>query len=130
MCTADSIEIENTRKAVIPIAAVPKMDTVKTEAGEVKTVDSSLIAVKKEAPKMIIYKIQLLSSDKKLAFDSDQLKNVEDPGEYIENGIYKYTSGQYFSLNDANLHKQKLRKNGFKDAFVIATQDGKRIPLK
>lgn len=130
LCSADSIEIENSRKALIPVTAAPKLDTIKTEEGEVKTIDSSVVVVNKEVPKMIIYKIQLLSSDKKLTFDSEPLKNVEDPGEYIENGVYKYTSGQYTNLNDANLHKQKLRKSGFKDAFVIATQDGKRIPLK
>lgn len=130
LCHADSIEIENSRQALIPVTAGPKLDTVKTEPEEVKGVDTSVVAINKEVLKITVYKVQLLSSDKKIPFDSEQLKNIESPGEYIENGIYKYTSGQYTNINDANLHKQKLRKTGFKDAFVIAMQDGKRVPLK
>lgn len=83
-----------------------------------------------EAQKPIVYKVQLMSSDKKIPFDSDKLKNVDRPGEYSENGIYKYTSGECNTKQEAITLQNKLRKTGFKDAFVIATQDGKRIPLK
>jgi len=55
---------------------------------------------------------------------------VEKPAEYIDKGIYKYTAGEFKSQIDASRLQAVLRKNGFKDAFVIAMQDGKRIPLK
>ena len=55
---------------------------------------------------------------------------MEKPGDYIDRGIYKYTSGECKSQADAAKLQALLRKNGFKDAFVIAMQDGKRIPLK
>lgn len=78
----------------------------------------------------IVYKVQLLSSDKKIPFDSDKLKIVEKPGEYMDNGVYKYTAGEFINKKDAMELQSQLRKNGFKDAFVIAMQGGKRIPLK
>ena len=78
----------------------------------------------------IVYKVQLLSSDKKIPFDSDKLKIIETPGEYVDNGIYKYTAGEFVNKKDAMELQSQLRKNGFKDAFVIAMQGGKRIPLK
>lgn len=78
----------------------------------------------------VVYKVQILSSDKHIALDSDKFKNVEKPAEYIDNGIYKYTAGEYASQQEAARLQSSLRKNGFKDAFVIAMQDGKRIPLK
>lgn len=130
MCKADSMEIENSRTALITVAAGNKIDTTKGVGLEVNVVDSSKSVIKSETSSIITYKVQLLSSDKKIPFDSEPLKNVESPGEYIENGVYKYTSGQYMNINDANLQKQKLRKTGFKDAFVIAMQGGKRVPLK
>lgn len=88
---------------------------------------------KKEAPATdskspVIYKVQILSSDKKIPLNSARFKNVEKPGEYMDKGIYKYTSGEFLNKEDAAKLQSKLLKNGFKDAFVIATQDGKRIP--
>ena len=83
-----------------------------------------------ESNSPIIYKVQIASSDKKITLDSDKFKGVEMPGEYVEKGIYKYTAGECRTHNDALKLQNTLRKNGFKDAFVIAIQDGKRIPLK
>jgi N-acetylmuramoyl-L-alanine amidase len=88
--------------------------------------------VKKEEPKSspVYYKVQIASSDKKIPLDSDRFKGVEKPGEYEDKGIYKYTAGEFLKQEDALRLQSQLRKNGFKDAFVIAMQDGKRIPLK
>lgn len=78
----------------------------------------------------VVYKVQLLSSDKKIPFTSDKLKDVEKPGEYVDKGIFKYTAGEFLKKEDAAQLQTTLRKKGFKDAFVIAIQDGKRIALK
>lgn len=78
----------------------------------------------------VVYKIQLMSSDKKIPLNSDKFKNVETPGEYMDKGVYKYTAGNFKDIQKAKQLQTKMRKNGFKDAFVIAMQDGKRITLK
>lgn len=75
------------------------------------------------------FKVQILSSDKKLALDSDKFKGVEDVWEYQVNGIYKYTAGSYTEQGPAVKLQNELRKKGFSDAFVVAFRDGKRIPL-
>ena len=79
---------------------------------------------------LVVYKVQLLSSDKKIELNSDRFKNVEKPGEYIDKGIYKYTAGEFANQQQAKELQTQLRKNGFKDAFVITMQDSKRITLK
>jgi N-acetylmuramoyl-L-alanine amidase len=78
----------------------------------------------------VIYKVQILSSDKKIPLTSAKFKNVEKPGEYMDKGLYKYTSGEFLTKEDAARLQILLVKNGFKDAFVIATRDGKRIAQK
>jgi N-acetylmuramoyl-L-alanine amidase len=84
-----------------------------------------------DAPKLpIVYKVQIASSDKKIPLSSDKFKGVEKPAEYEDKGIYKYTAGEFAKQDDAVRLQSQLRKSGFKDAFVIAMQDGKRIPLK
>jgi N-acetylmuramoyl-L-alanine amidase len=138
LCKADSIEIENNRQALNPLK-----DTIKTEATVVDSVSPNSTIVKETPaenensvnsnttpPIPVVYKVQLFSSDKQIPFNSEKLKSVETPGEYQENGIYKYTSGKCSTITEANQLKQKLRKTGFPDAFVIAMQDGKRVALK
>lgn len=75
------------------------------------------------------FKVQILSSDKKLALDSERFKGLDDVWEYQLNGIYKYTAGSYTEQGPAIKLQNELRKKGFSDAFVVAFRDGKRIPL-
>lgn len=106
---------------------VPKKE-VKPAETEVKIVPKE--EEKKDGKAPVIYKVQILSSDKKIPLNSPKFKNVEKPGEYMDKGIYKYTSGEFLNKEDATKLQNTLLKNGFKDAFVIATQDGKRITQK
>lgn len=109
---------------------------IKKEDVVVKKEDKDPEEIKKEIPKNvsvspIIYKVQIISSDKKIPLDSEKFKGVEKPGEYEDKGIYKYTSGEFAKQEDAVRLQSQLRKiPTFKDAFVIAMQDGKRVPLK
>jgi hypothetical protein len=154
LCKADSLEIENARKELNPVkpdttsVVVKETTNVKDTVKKVANIESATVVKvpilenKLDTPKSppvkadevkkqeLVYKVQLLSSDKKIPFNSEQLKKVETPGEYIENGVYKYTSGQFVSFDEANKLKQKMRKSGFKDAFVIGMQGGKRVPIK
>ena len=113
--------------------SVAKKDTIVLvkKDDKVNSVEDHKIAEKNNTRNSeIVYKVQLLSSDKKIPFDSDKLKVVEKLGEYMDNGVYKYTSGEFVNKKEAVELQSQLRKNGFKDAFVIAMQGGKRIPLK
>ncbi|MGZ4158997.1 MAG: N-acetylmuramoyl-L-alanine amidase family protein [Bacteroidia bacterium] len=133
----DSLEIEADKKNKHPEKSdFTEVDTVadKKEDSQVKKDENDKKNDTKkdiiDSGSPIIYKVQIASSDKKIPLDSDKFKDVEKPGEYIDKGIYKYTSGECKTQNDALKLQNNLRKNGFKDAFVISMQDGKRIPLK
>ncbi|MCE3281018.1 MAG: N-acetylmuramoyl-L-alanine amidase [Bacteroidetes bacterium] len=130
----DSVEISEIKKVKSVGKTVP--DTSKTKPEEkkmeaVKEKDTKIEVKVSDPPSSpIIYKVQIASSEKKIPLNSDKFKNVEKPGEYEDKGIYKYTAGEFSKQEDAVRLQSQLRKNGFKDAFVIATQNGKRIPLK
>ena len=74
-----------------------------------------------------MYKVQFASSEKKLVLSSDKFKEVPNIGEYVLNGIYKYTSGEFATIDLAAKQQTELRKKGFSDAFVVTFKDGKRI---
>jgi len=130
MSKEDSLELKDMSKNITSVNKT-EGDTLKDDPIELEVVkkdNEEKDKNKSESP--IIYKVQITSSDKPIALNSDKFAGVEKPGEYIDKGIYKYTSGECKSQSDASKLQAVLRKNGFKDAFVIAMQDGKRIPLK
>jgi N-acetylmuramoyl-L-alanine amidase len=134
----DSMEVAELRNALKPaIKEDSNKDSAQSKADfkeiiadkkEEKKEEKKDVVEKKNMP--IVYKVQIASSDKKIPLDSDKFKGVEKPGEYQDKGIYKYTAGEYSNQSDAVKLQSQLRKQGFKDAFVIAMQDNKRVPLK
>ena len=44
--------------------------------------------------------------------------------------LYKYIAGRYNSLSEAEFRKSEVAQNGFTDAFIYATKNGKRITVK
>ena len=148
----DSLEVETMKKINLP----EKKDTASIQMTETKeepkkataddkklkdTIAKTEVNLEKTGQKTqekkaepllssTIYKVQIMSSDKKTPLDGDKLKGVEKPGEYMDKGIYKYTAGEFDSQKDAAVMQNELRAKGFKDAFVIKMQDGKRILSK
>ena len=47
-----------------------------------------------------------------------------------DDGINRYYSGTYFSLDLARNALMSLKQKGFKDAFVVAYKNDKRITIK
>lgn len=96
------------------------------EVGKRKSQNASTEEIANEESAPIIYKIQFLVSDTKLPKGSDKLKGLKNAEYYLDNGSYKYTTGAYETAKDAEKHLRKVKKE-FKDAFIIKTQNGKRI---
>lgn len=78
----------------------------------------------------IIFKVQVLSSGKPLASNSPRFKGLKNVWEYKDGGLYKYTIGNKRDIQPASALQSELRKEGFGDAFVVAFQNGKRIPVR
>lgn len=74
----------------------------------------------------IIYKIQILTSPKKLAPSARQLKGYKNADFYMDGKTYKYTIGETTDQRAIAKELKKVQKD-FKDAFVIKFKDGKRI---
>ena len=73
-----------------------------------------------------IFKIQFLTSDKKLPAGSKLFKGLTPVGHYQEKGIYKYTYGESHDYNKVLRTKRQISTK-FKDAFIIAFKNGKKI---
>ena len=46
---------------------------------------------------------------------------------YMEDGLYKYTTGNFRLKDEANKFKNQIRKKGFDSAFVVPFYKNKRV---
>jgi len=75
------------------------------------------------------YRIQFLTSPAKVSPDDQKLKGIEEVSSYYHNGLHKYTSGHYTSIEKAEKQIEQIKDKGFTDAFVVAFQNDKRISV-
>ena len=76
----------------------------------------------------IVYKVQILATNKQLTKNSRELKGYKADF-YFEKGLYKYTYGESSDWNEISKIQQTLLKD-FKDAFIVTFKDGVKITNK
>ena len=73
-----------------------------------------------------IFKVQFLSSSKKLGKGDPAFKGLSPVSYYYDKGLYKYTYGESANYDEILRAKKKVNEK-FKDAFIVAFMEGKRI---
>ena len=103
--------------------------TKNTEANnESKYLNSEQIIPSKKS--VIIFKVQLETSDKKVSLSTQKYAGIKVEEEN-DGTTFKYVTGNFEGdFTAANTLKNDLRKKGFYNAFVYATENGVRIPLE
>jgi N-acetylmuramoyl-L-alanine amidase len=76
-----------------------------------------------------IFKVQLFASDKKLKKHSSEFKSLKDIDYFLEEGLYKYTSGSETDYSKIKKIKSEVRSK-FPNAFIIAFVGDKKISEK
>ena len=79
-------------------------------------------------PSGIVFKVQIGAFRAPIAEEvfSDMTPVM---GERTETGFIRYTAGLFTGFQQAARAKDRVRDRGYRDAFVVAYRDGKRIPL-
>lgn len=79
-------------------------------------------------PAGLVYKVQIGAFKYPI---SDELFSDMTPvsGETLDNGMVRYMAGMFTQFTSADAAKQQVRDRGYRDAFVVAYMDGKRISL-
>ena len=74
----------------------------------------------------VIYKVQILTSDKELSVKDKRFKGYNEISCYVEKGVYKYTYGATTDYSKILNMYRKAAKD-FKGAFIIKTKNGQRL---
>ena len=78
----------------------------------------------------VTYRVQFLTSEKELKDGAKDFKGVTGYQLYKQDGVFRYTMGNETTIARAKNIQDEMRKKGFKDAFVIAFYNGKRISIQ
>ena len=105
-------------------ADLKKSTTANTNAAPLK--QSSAAQTTSTEENKPIFKIQFLSTSKKLEQGDKAFKGLNPVAYYTDNGMYKYTYGNTTDYNEIVRLKRKVNEN-FKDAFIVAFIKGERI---
>lgn len=92
-----------------------------------KTTTSDTIIKNNEQIQEIYFRVQFATSNNKKSLTSPEFKNLQDVKVYFHNGLYKYTTGNLTTLEDAVILQGEVQQKGFKDAFVVAFLNETRI---
>lgn len=80
----------------------------------------------KETP---VFKVQFLTSSEPLSKNDNKFKGIQASSHYLEDGLYKYIYFESNSYQEAQKAKNNISSK-FKDAFIIAFIDDKRVNLR
>ena len=78
----------------------------------------------------IYFTVQFATSAIEKEPTSANFKGISGVDMYKDGFLFKYTSGKFQSLSEAEQYKKQLQTKGYGDAFVIAFSDDKRISIK
>jgi N-acetylmuramoyl-L-alanine amidase len=117
---ADLMKLNGTQYAEVVSPATPVANEGKDAMKEEPTIVES---AKDDAP---VFKVQFLSSSKKLAKGDAAFKGLAPVEYYYDRGLYKYTHGASADYNEILRIKRKVNEK-FKDAFIVAFVKGERV---
>lgn len=109
---------EEKKEVVLDKAEVKESKKEKNKKNEPPTVAEGLV-----------YKIQITTSSVKKELTPENFNGLENVGVYEAAGVFRYTVGNEKSIAEANLLQLKIREKGYQDAFIVAFNNGKRIPI-
>lgn len=125
-------EIEGDKYAGMSKEYKSKDITVKTEKKDTttKVVKDNNTNEVKGNNNGVVYKVQFLSSKKKLDTNSTTFSKIKKISYDFENEWYKYMSGEEKTLDDAKKVLSSLVDLGYKDAYIIQIKNGVKTRVK
>lgn len=88
-----------------------------------------VIVIKEEEKPPVYYRIQFASYKKEKTLDFRKFKGLEDIRMYEHDGLYKYTTGNKETMEEALSLKEELKEKGYEDIFIVAFLNEERIEI-
>ncbi len=102
---------------------------LQTDTVEIKKIVPT--PVKTKTTNSIIFKVQIAASPQAINKTEAKYSTIKDMvNDKSANGLNRYVVGNYIKRTDAELRMKTMKTKGFKDAFIVAYKNGKRVSLE
>ncbi len=109
--------------------SIPIKSENKTDTATVKKMEPA--PVKPIPVTTVIYKVQIAASDKTVSKTDPKFSSIKDMmNDKSAGGLNRYVVGNYSKRTEAETRMKTMKAKGFKDAFIVAYKNGKRVPLE
>lgn len=122
------IRLTGSSRTIVPENTPIVTDTPDTPSQE-KVETPSQTVQKQTNTAAPVFKIQILTSSRPIAANDKRLKGLKGVEHYQEDGLYKYTYGSSTDYNKVLRTKREIAPK-FKDAFIIAFKNGKKMNVR
>jgi N-acetylmuramoyl-L-alanine amidase len=78
----------------------------------------------------VVFKVQVVTSNKRIETKPSNFNGLEGVEEQKGAGVYRYTVGNEPTLERAREVQKRCRDKGYDGAFIVAFKDGQRIDLQ
>jgi N-acetylmuramoyl-L-alanine amidase len=78
----------------------------------------------------VVFKVQIASSTTKIVLKPENFNGLNNVEEEKVETVFKYTVGNTRVFNEALSLQGEIREKSYKDAFIVALYNGKRITLQ
>lgn len=112
-------------KQVISIPDAEKAEVIAKEPEIIKGKETEKTEIAKTG--VVTYRVQLMALSREKSLLDREFEVLEDVQIYIEDGLYKYTSGVFDTHEEAIDYRSEMVQLGYHDAFVVTFSNGKRI---
>lgn len=92
-----------------------------------KSAISDSVSVESAETKEVAFRVQFISYPEAKPTDSKLFRGLEDVKMYFHKGLYKFTSGDFATFEQASKYRVEVVKKGYKDAFVVAFHGQERV---
>jgi hypothetical protein len=120
--------VENVRLS--PIVEMKALTLTESEMFDFRTFAKTVIVNDYILPDGLIYRVQVAAAVPDKEIETDFFKNCSPVTTEIVKNMRKYYVGLFRKLTDAEHAMGQLKILGFKDAFVVAWNDGVNITLR
>lgn len=123
-------KVEDNATAVNPEHNTPpaNKDTVKNNQTAIAKVDTTTTTTTtNDDVKIVSFRVQFAASSLNKPPNAPEFGGLKDVRVYHMNNLYRYTSGDFKTLEEAAAWQIEVQNKGFKDAFVVAFLNNVRI---
>lgn len=108
----------------------PKKEEPKKEEPKKEETSPSSTHTSVKTESGVIFKVQFMSSKNKIQESSPEFKNIPKVSVVYSDNWYRYFAGNETSLESIQEIKKIVVNQGYKDAFIVAYQNGQRISVQ